>query len=407
MTKRVVIVGGGFAGLSAARTLSDELKVTLIDRQADFEFLPSIHEIISRRQSVRSVRLPRGRVLHELGHRSLVGAVERIDLHRQEVEWSGGREPYDALILAPGGEQPLDVIPGVADHAAPFRSAADAERVAERLEHLAHAGRPARVVVVGGGLTGVEVLGEILRKHRKRHFLDLALVEPSERLLPGWPKVLHRRIEKRCERHGVELIFGAKVSAVEADRVHLDNGRCLASSLTIWCAGTRPPGFLARSGLGSGLTGRGRGVLVDAALRVPAFPEVFLAGDAALPPGKVKKQAAQALLLGERAAKNARRVLRGKEPRPFVKEPLPVLLTFGDLATFVIFDDDRVLEGEVLAAGRDLSFGLGMAEFDRLGTEGSLGRLERRLRHEKALERLEREPWRLAEGVLGLTLHGS
>lgn len=402
---RVVILGGGFGGLAAARALGEELAVTLVDRQPHFEFLPSIHEIVSGRQSVASVQLPRQRIVHELGHQTRIVEAQAIDLARRQVELSDGPLPYDALILAPGAETRLEGTPGVAEHAAPIRGAEEAARIRDRLEQLAKTGAPARVVIVGGGLTAVEVLGEILRRYKKRSHLDLALVEPSPRLLPGWPKVLHRRVKKLAEREGVQVILGARVAAVEADRVHLDNGRCLASALTIWAAGTRPPQVLLRSGLASGKAGPIRGLVVNTHLQLPAYPEVFVVGDAAAPPGKLKKQAAQALLLGERAAKNARRFLAQRPLVGFEKQPLPILLTFGDLSTFVIFDDDRVLEGRGLAVGRDLSFQVGMAELDRLGSRGSLRRLERRFRHAKVLAKWEREPWRLSEALADLRLH--
>ena len=82
-----------------------------------------------------------------------------------------------------------------------------------------------------------------------------------------------------------------------------------------------------------------------------------------------------------------------------------MLLTFGDLSTFVIFDDDRVLEGRALAVGRDLSFQVGMAELDRLASKGSLRRLERRLWHAKALAKWERQPWRVPQDLADLRLH--
>ncbi|MBK6688732.1 MAG: FAD-dependent oxidoreductase [Deltaproteobacteria bacterium] len=402
---RVVILGGGFGGLAAARSLEDNLDVTLIDRQPHFEFLPNIHEIVSGRQSITSVQLPRQRIVHELGHQTRIAEAQAIDLARRQVELPDGPLPYDVLILAPGAETRLEGTPGVAEHAAPIRSAQEAAVIRDRLEQLVKAGAPARVVIVGGGLTGVEVLGEILRRHKKQVHLDLALIEPNSRLLPGWPKVLHKRIKKLAERAGVQVILGARVAAVEADRLHLDNGRCLSSALTIWAAGTRAPQVLLRSGLSSGKTGPVRGLMVNTQLQLPAYPEVFVIGDAAAPPGKVKKQAAQALLLGERAAKNATRFLEQRPLSSFVKEPLPVLLTFGDLSTFVIFDDDRVVEGRALAVGRDLSFQVGMAELDRLASKGSLRRLDRRLWHAKALAKWERQPWRVPQDLADLRLH--
>lgn len=399
---RVVIVGGGFAGLSAAHAIGDRAKVVLIDRTGAFEFLPNIHEIVSGRQTPKSVRLPRGRILSDLGQHFHQSEVSSIDPVARVVHTSDGPVGYDALVLACGAEPITDAVPGVEEHAVCFRSADAAEAVRRRVKELVQAKTLARVVIVGGGFTGVEVLGEILRKYPDEKRLALAVVESGPRLLRGWPKVLGKRVKKLAEREGVDVFTDARVKTVEANAVVLDDGRRITSSLTIWATGTRAPAFVRESGW---LGEHGRGLHVSAALELATRPGVFVAGDVAAPPQHPKKQAAQALELGARAGKNAVRFLAGKSLRDFEKQPIPVLLTFGDLSAFLVMDDDTVIEGAALGAGRDLVFQAGMADLDQLASRGGFDRLGRRFRHARTIEALASDPLALAAGLARLRVH--
>lgn len=373
---RVVIIGGGFAGLSAAQQLRPEHDVVLIDRAASFEFLPNIHEIVSRRKRPDTVRLPRAKILRDLGHTFIEGAVTRLDLASRRVTTEREVLSYEVLIVAAGGAPILSEVPGAEQHAIPFRSASAAETIADRLRDLASSALGGTVTIVGGGFTGVEVLGEILRKHRKKRRLSLRLIEAGPRLLAGWPAKLHRRIRKLAEKKRVELLFGSRVTAVEGDRIALSDGRELASSLTIWTTGTRPPRFVRESGL---LEGESKLIPVREDLSVAGHPQLLVAGDLADHPARPPKQAAQAIDMGERAGKNAARILAGRPTKPFEPDRAPLLLTFGDLSTFLVDEDGDVIEDHAYAPVRELVFQQVMADLDPVSARGARRRLRRRL----------------------------
>ena len=399
-----MIVGGGFAGMGAARALQDGPAVTLIDRKANFEFLPNIHEIVSGLKKPGTVGLSHARMARDLEQTFLRDEVTAIDPVQRSVITSSRRVPYDALILAPGGGPATNGVGGAETHAHFFHSADDAERVRRRLEVLAGLPGRSHVTIVGGGFTGVEVLGEILRKYRKKRRLQVRLIESGRRLMSDWPKVLHRRVKKIAESHDVELRFETRVARVEADRVTLTSGPSLPSDLTIWTAGARAPRFLESAGFAIGTSGW---AAVDDTLASRRFPEVFVAGDAAQLRSRARKQGAEALRLGERAAKNARRLLAGRDLKRFRRDDIPLLVTFGDLSAFVLLEDDTVLEGEALAAGREFVFQENMATIDDISGGRSLRRLAKRMRagEEKLEWRRSLFPFRALDQLMGMRIH--
>ena len=128
---RVVILGGGFAGLAAARGLdADRFDVTLVDRRPAFEFLPNIHELLSGVKSPELLRLPLDRALAGLGHRFVNDTVTGIDPVERTVRVERRRRPigYDALVVALGGVDATRGVAGVTDHAHPFKSVDDCAR---------------------------------------------------------------------------------------------------------------------------------------------------------------------------------------------------------------------------------------------------------------------------------------
>jgi NADH dehydrogenase len=358
---RVVIIGAGFAGLAAARALDDRHEVTLVDRSRCFEFLPNIHEIVSGLKTRGVVRIDRQRIAKQQDQTFVEDDVVTLDGATRTAVLGGSRLPYDAVILAAGS------VPRTrrADHAHAFRSADDAERVRLGLVSLAER-RASRawITIVGGGATGVEVLGEMLRRHRKRAHMRFRLVEGGERLVRGWPRVVHRRVKKLAERHDVEVHLGMAVEHVGPSSIRLASGVELPSDLTVWTAGIETPPIVASAGM----TPRPGGFApVDDTLASPALPGVFIAGDAASFPRRVPKQAAEALAMGERAARNAQRWLAGRALKRFRRTKGVRLLTFGDLDCFLVLDDDTVFEGAALAVGRELVFERTMAELEPIG----------------------------------------
>lgn len=373
---RVVILGGGFAGLTAARQLDGErYAVTLVDPGADFIFKPNLHELVSRTKKPRSLRLPLRKLVERRGRRFVQSAAVGLDPALREVRTADGETiGYDALIVAMGSAVGARNVPGAAEHAHALRSVEEGVAIGARLRQLVDDGGDRNVTIVGGGFTGVEVLGEVLRRYRQHGRLNLRLVHPHGRLLEKQPRVVHEALRDVTRELDVELLLGEKVARLEPGRVHLDSGSALQSDLTIWTAGGSAPPLLAESGLAP----KGEWAPVRRTLQSRAFENVFVAGDDAGLSKEVSKQSYQATAMGRRAAKNAMRLLQGRELQKFEPEDERLLITFGYLSGFYV-DDDVVLEGGALCLAREWLFQTGMADLDRPHRAGAGRRIRKRL----------------------------
>jgi NADH dehydrogenase len=382
---QVVILGGGFAGLAAASQLDDDgYAVTLVDRGADFEYLPNLHELVSRFKKPGSLRLDRGRLVAHRGHTFCQSEVVEIDPGQRRVRTADGDVlAYDALIVAMGSAVTSRGVPGVAEHALPLRSISHGVEIGARLRQLVDDGGPQAITVVGGGFTGVECLGEILRRYRQHRALAIRLIEPGPRLLARQPRVVHRALRAVIEECDVELLFGESVAGLEPDRIQLASGSWLKSDLTLWTAGGGPSPLLAAAGLAA----PGEWAPARRSLQSDFYDDVFIAGDSAGLRRQVAKQSYQATAMGRRAGKNVARLLTGRPLKKYSPPDEQLLITFGYLSGFYI-DDDVVLEGAALCLARELLFQIGMAELDRPRRAGARRRLWKRLRNAAQLNAL-------------------
>jgi NADH dehydrogenase len=371
-----VIVGAGFAGLSAAQRLGGEFDVTVIDRSAWFEWRPNLHELISRVKRPSDLRLPLARLVSRSGHRFVRGTVTDIDAKSGRVLVSGRRAiGFDACIVAVGGTNDTFGVRGAARYAMPFKGVDDCAAIGRRLAQLARRRGRSSVVIVGGGLEGVEALGEILRRYRHLGKLSISVVEAGTRLLPGTPPTLDARVRRHCEGLDVRFVLGSPVTSVTRARVRLRSGEALRSDLTIWTGGATAPPLLIEAGLADEAQ---RWAPVNGALRSKRFSSVFVAGDAAQLPHPLDKQAYYAMQMGIAAAQNAVRVLAGRAPRNFRPSRKPVLIAFGDLDTFLL-SGRTVVASPALAAVKEAVFQVTMAQFDPPLGADSLRALARRL----------------------------
>jgi NADH dehydrogenase len=359
--KKVVIIGANFAGLSCAMNLSSQYAVTVIDAATCFEFLPNIHELLSGVKSAGLLRLPRARILHRLGHRFVQDMVAQIDTEGGSVRTASGEEfDFDACVVAVGGVNNTFGVPGVEDFAVPFKSVDDCARIRERLEKLAAVGEGMSLVIVGGGLEGVEALGEILRAYRHVPGLKVHLSEGSTTLLPGGAAALSSEILRKCQPYPVTFHLGDRVKAVTKARVRLASGKSLKSDLTLWTGGAAPNPLLYESGLSLSAD---KWAAVAPSLQSQAFDNVFVVGDAAGLPTPLSKQAYHAMDMGSHAATNVTRYLAHSSLKPFKSGPDISLISLGDIDTYLVLGQ-WVFAGPALAPAKELIFQANMARLD-------------------------------------------
>jgi NADH dehydrogenase len=345
MGKRVVIVGGGFAGVHAARRLTsrarDAVEVVLVNPSDYFLYLPLLPEVASGILDPRRISVPLLTACP--GARLVLGTVDRVDLDARQVglvDPEGNRRSveYDRLLITAGSVNKLLPVPGIARHAHGFRSIAEALYLRDHLLRqieLADATdsaveRDARCtfVVVGAGYTGTEVAahGHLLTREVARRYPNLRdqrirwlLLDQASRVLPELSPRLSGAAHRTLHRRGVEIRTVTTVEEATTGGVRLSDGEFVPTRSLIWCVGVRPDPLVEDLGLP---TQAGR-IAVDECLTVPGHPDVFACGDvAAVPdltrPGRITAMTAQhAQRQGKVAAGNIAASLLGGRWRAY------------------------------------------------------------------------------------------
>lgn len=355
---KVCIIGGGFAGLNAAQQLkSSDYHVTVVDSEPYVEWLPNVHEIISGIKTGEELRLDRRRIVERLGHR--FEQSKAVNLNAAAVTLANGKVlSFDACIVSTGGVANDFGIDGAAQHALGMKSVADCQQIAKKLRMGALGHRTTRVAVVGGGIEGVEALGEALRAYRYKPQFEFYLVDNHDKVLSGCAGNLDSQVKKHVRNFSVEFALGSKVSEVHKEGVQLDNGKSLYSDVTIWSGGLAPNPLLYSAQLADSPTHWGA---VNNAFQSGHYENVFVVGDAAQTPKPISKQAFHAIDMGKFAGQNVVRYLAGKRLKRFEPSPKPQVVTFGDMDTFMVFDRFSV-SSSMLGAAKEAVYTLGLLQ---------------------------------------------
>ncbi len=315
--KDVVIIGGGFGGLAAARGLSAgsrEIRVTLLDRKASFDFLPLLPDIVGGRIPPSVASLGLDGLARRFGFAFQHDPVERIDLDRRTVIGTRRHYPFDALLIAAGSEPNYYGNTEIQQAAYSFNSCRDCERLATALQ----APCLDTCIIVGGGYTGIEMATHVRRRFARRgRALRIIVVEAAPSILgalPGWMKLYSR---DNLERLDIAVMENCRLAGITNRQVRLSNGMVFDQALVIWCAGVQTPAFVRALTFDKGLQGR---LLVNAHLEIGCQPGLFAIGDSAMfmhrnQPLRMSVQFARTQ--GACAAANIVRYFRGDQLRSY------------------------------------------------------------------------------------------
>lgn len=347
----VVILGGGFAGLNAAKALREvPVRVTLIDKRNFHLFQPLLYQVATASLSPSEVAYPIRSILRKQRNTTvLLGEATAVDLDRQEVVLGEERIRFDYLVVATGNQATYfghdewrQLAPGLKsiEEALTIR-----QRVFGAFERAEREPDPDRrrkfltFVIVGGGPTGVEMAGalaEISHQTLRKEFRNfdpadarIILIEGSPTLLNGYPARLTRAARRSLERLGVEVQTGTRVVDIEPGRVHLGT-REIEAETVIWAAGVTAQ-ELGQT-LGTHLA-RGNCVPVTGTLNLTGYPNVYVVGDLAALKDKKGNDypgVAQVAMQGGRlAGENIERTLNGEPVKPFHYVDKGMIATIG------------------------------------------------------------------------------
>lgn len=360
---RVIVIGGGFGGLSAVHALrSAAADILLIDRGNHHTFQPLLYQVATAGLAAPSIAAPLRHILRSQRNVTvLLGEARSVDVETRSVDVDGVSHSYDFLIVATGSTHAYFGHDEWARHAPGLKTLDDALRIRARIltafERAEATDDPAErmewltFLIVGAGATGVELAGtlaEIARHTLKREFrrIDPAaarvlLVEAGQRVLPSFPPSLSLKAQRQLERLGVIVRTGRPVTSLDDQGVSIGEER-IAARTVLWAAG------VAASPLGATLAvpvDRAGRVSVTAQLTVPDHPEVFVVGDlAALPDGTgpVPAIAPAAKQMGRYAATAILSKLSDRRIGPFRYRHFGSLATIGRMAAVVDFGRIRL-----------------------------------------------------------------
>jgi len=307
--KKIVIIGGGFAGLFCAKTLSVyskklDLDVVLIDKSGIFNFLPALPDIIGRRIKPDHLINEIKDLSERFKFRFISDTAVALDLDNNKVQTQTGFLDYDYLVIASGSETNFYGNDIIRKHAYKLDDASDAEKLIGDLEGKEH------YLIAGGGYTGIE-LATNLRVYldRKRIQKKIYIVERAPSILGPLPQWMKEYVLNNLKKLDIEVFTNISVGSIEQDKINLSNGNSFDKAMLIWAAGVRTADFIQNLKVDKNPQGR---IKVDDYLRVK--DNCFVIGDAGYFSynGNFLRMAVQfAITQGVSAALNISRSIRG------------------------------------------------------------------------------------------------
>ncbi|MEH2462323.1 NAD(P)/FAD-dependent oxidoreductase [Nostoc sp.] len=285
-TSRICILGGGFGGLYTALRLSQlpwestqKPEIVLVDQSDRFLFSPLLYELLTGELQTWEIAPPFEELLEGTGVRFYQGLVSGIDIDQQRVNLHEGPEiPYDRLVLALGGETPLDLVPGATSYAYTFRTISDAYRLEERLRFLEESNADKiRVAIVGAGYSGVELACKLADRLGERG--RFRIIETADQILRTSPEFNREAAKKAIDARGVFLDLETKVELIEQNSISLEYKNQLDTipvDLVIWTVGTRVAPVVKSLPLKQNQRGQ---ISITSNLQVLDHPEIFALGD--------------------------------------------------------------------------------------------------------------------------------
>jgi len=365
---RLLILGGGFAGLDVARAVGrsrvarEYWDTLLVDKENFFQFNPLLPAVAVGAVETRHIVYPHRQMAKQHHVRFHKNKAVRIDLRRREVTLHNDLvQPYDALVIAVGSVTNYYGVPGAEEQTRPFKTIVDAMtlrarvvelfEMAEQAESRAQRRRLLSFAIVGGGVTGVEVAAELIEMARETllpRYPSLAPTDLSVTVVEGGPRLVASAREAHAayvhrflERRGVRVRLNSNVDRVESKRLVLRGGSAIEAFTILWTAGVCPPAVIRALPLRFHRDGR---VLVDERLRAidadgTPVDDVYVVGDCAASPrpdGTVQPALSQtALAMGARVGDNLVRRARGKPAEPFSFQDAGYIISLGKHSSVV------------------------------------------------------------------------
>ena len=338
--QRICILGGGFGGLYTALRLSqlpldkaEKPEIVLVDKRDRFLFVPLLYELLTGELQTWEIAPPFAELLENTGVRFCQGTVSGIDVEAKRVQLHDGPEiSCDRLVLALGGETPLDMVKGALEYAYSFRTLKDAYRLEERLRFLEeHNTDKIRVAIVGAGYSGVELACKLADRLGDKG--RVRLIEQGDTILRTSPEFNREAANKALEKRQVWIDLETAVEAIESDTISLTyKGQLdvLPVDIVLWTVGTQVSQAVRSLPLKQNQRGQ---LIVNPQMQIIDHPDIFALGDLAechdATGQKVPVTAQTAFQQADYTAWNIWASLCDRPLLPFRYQPLGEMMTLG------------------------------------------------------------------------------
>jgi NADH dehydrogenase len=360
--RRLIILGGGFAGLDVARSIGRSREARaywdtlLVDKENFFQFNPLLPAVAVGAVETRHIVYPLRAMAHQRHIRFQKNKATRIDLQRRRIHLHNDLiEPFDTLVIALGSVTNYFDIPGAAEHSRPFKTIVDAMTLRARVVELFEMAEQAvsaeqrrrllSFAIVGGGVTGAEVAAELIEMARetllpkypslKASDLTVTVLEGSDRIVPMARPHHSAYVQRHLERRGVSIRLRSMVTRVEPKRIHISDGTVLEAFTILWTGGVHPPDIVRELPVRHAKDGR---LLVDDHLRAldpggAPIEDVYVLGDCAASlrkDGRYQPALSQtAVAMGGHVGRALVRRAGGKPVEPFRFQDAGYIISLG------------------------------------------------------------------------------
>lgn len=364
--KHIVIIGGGFAGITCAVELSKafgngrDAHITVVDRERYLWFRGDFYEVASSPEEVtdipglkNSVTLPLEEILKPRGIHYVHDEVVEVDAQRQRIMLKNTHAlEYDYLVSALGSETCFADVLGVKEYALPLKSFTDALRIRNAIEFAIQQRRQdttkrhLAIVIVGGGISGVELAAALApmadflswKYTYPREKIDICIMEKERALLPALPVRISKDILARLHALGVRVETGIKITEISRDLISSADGQKRAYACVVWTAGVQSVKVPFVQALPKDGSGR---ILVNDALQVPKYHNIFFIGDQAHIEGvPSRSSAAVAIDQGKFAARQLLKVMLNRKPASYRRRNGAYIIGLGH--RFAVYASDRL-----------------------------------------------------------------
>ncbi len=299
MATRVVIAGCGFGGIEAAynlkRMLKDSVDITAIDKNDTFTYLPSLPDLVEGSVRERDITIQYAKLFRRIKSAFVKAEIKSVDLKGKTVVTDKGDIKYDYLIVSLGSESAYYGIKGAKQNSFEFKSLADAKELRDHVTEMFRSQKgetpnaiddsALRITVIGGGLTGVELVTKMKDLADRLCWendipwgkCELVLVDHGKILHPTFSEEVGEFVDRYFQKQGIRLMLGRAVTEVQRGRVLLDDGTAIDAGTIVWCAGIKPSGVVEQAG--EACLNPKYGLILNSYLQLVTDESVFSIGD--------------------------------------------------------------------------------------------------------------------------------